>query len=109
MLYLLPGIDAPPVEALWKQEGENRGANLRKAEWGSSGIKSTKPLTIRNKKKLCAIVRSSIVDTHNLKVRGSNPPPATKLRRQVKYLAASIFLAFISTRIQEALWEQEGA
>jgi hypothetical protein len=24
-------------------------------------------------------------------------------------LAASIFLAFISTRIQEALWKQEGA
>ena len=46
---------------------------------------------------------------HNLKVRGSNPPPATKLRRQVKDLAALLFSAYNSTRIQEALWKQEGA
>ena len=30
--------------------------------------------------------------THNLKVAGSNPAPATKLRRQVKGLAALPFL-----------------
>src|SRR4051794_35892115 len=66
------------VEALWKQEGENRGASLRKTEWAAGGCKSTKHLKIRNKRKLCAMLRTVGEHTHNLKVTGSNPVPATK-------------------------------
>jgi hypothetical protein len=46
---------------------------------------------------------------HNLKVVGSNPTPATKLRRQVKDLAAFPFRAYVWNRRLEALWKQENA
>ena len=47
-------------------------------------------------------------EAHNLKVRGSNPLAATKLRRQIKDLAALPSLRSRSNRAQEALWKQEG-
>ena len=46
---------------------------------------------------------------HNLKVVGSNPTPATKLRRQVKGLAALPFLRLSFNLCLEAPWKQEGA
>jgi len=47
---------------------------------------------MRKKSKFCAVSRSLSPGAHNLKVIGSNPIPATKLRRQVKDLAAFSFL-----------------
>ena len=55
-----------PVEALWKQEGENRGANLRKPTWSQCRLKSTKSLKMRRKRKFRAIVRSMSPGAHNL-------------------------------------------
>jgi hypothetical protein len=75
---LLPGRHRRALlEALWKQESENRGAGLRKAEWELGGSKSTKYLKTQNKRKFCAMLRTPSGYTHNLKVTGSNPVPAT--------------------------------
>src|SRR4030088_2729125 len=79
----------PPVEALWKQEGENRGVNLRNGQWGTRLTKSTNSLTIRRKRKFDEIVRNRFDTTHNLKVIGSNPIPATKKTRWISRLAGS--------------------
>ena len=65
-----------------------------------ASLKSTKSLKIRKKKSFCAIASSPPRSTHNLKVIGSNPIPATKF---------SLFCAYVSNRLQEALWKQEGA
>ncbi|MCM8625169.1 hypothetical protein, partial [Accumulibacter sp.] len=66
------------MEALWKQEGESRGVSLRKSECGASRFKSTKALKMRRKKQICVFLRNRFPATHNLKVVGSNPTPATK-------------------------------
>src|SRR5581483_614790 len=67
----------PPMEAQWKQEGENRDANLQKTVLDRWRPKSTKLLKSRRKRKFCVIARSRLNATHNLKVVGSNPTPAT--------------------------------
>jgi len=43
---------AAPVEAWWKQEGENRDVNLRKTELNVCRPKSTKLLKTREKKEI---------------------------------------------------------
>jgi hypothetical protein len=43
---------------MWKQEGEYRDANLRKAEWELRCPKSTKLFKTRRKKNFCAIARN---------------------------------------------------
>ena len=52
------------------------------------------------------------IQSHNLKVAGSNPAPATKFTRQVKDLASVLILrlCFQSARgsTVEAPWKQEG-
>jgi hypothetical protein len=76
----------PALEALWKQEGENRGASLRKTEWELDGSKSTKYLKTRNKRKLCAFLRRPSEHTHNLKVIVLSPHHPDHLTQCLKQL-----------------------
>ena len=67
-----------PVEAWWKHEGENRCAILTiRARFGLVGL-SRNWQDMRKKTRFVAPVRVSFDTTHNLKVAGSNPAPATK-------------------------------
>jgi hypothetical protein len=59
----------------------------------------------------CSIrgLRDSRPQTHNLKVVGSNPTPATIKSRDIKCLKAALQAAFALAPTVEALWKQEGA
>jgi hypothetical protein len=67
-----------PLEALWKHEAEKRCAILTdRAKPGRfAGIGKCRKL--RKNSRLRVIVHGSFDTTHNLKVVGSNPTPATK-------------------------------
>ena len=93
MLDLLPGSTALARGSTMEARGRKSRREPAKTNVGAVGaLKSTKSLKMRRKRKFCAILRSLLPATHNLKVVGSNPTPATKLRRQVKDLAALPFL-----------------
>ena len=66
-----------PLEAWWKHEGENRCAiPTDRAKPGRfTGIGKRRKL--RKNSRFRAIVHGSFDTTHNLKVVGSNPTPAT--------------------------------
>src|SRR5207248_2270565 len=65
----------PPLEALWKQEGEYRRAILRSPRWSRSCRQSTKSLKMRRKRNCCEVERSLLAPTHNLKATGSTLDP----------------------------------
>jgi hypothetical protein len=79
------------LEAWWKHEGENRCAIL------AIRAQATHPDPARNWRKArknsgyCAIVHGLFDTTHNLKVTGSNPVPATKSIKHIKGLNAGRF------------------
>jgi hypothetical protein len=72
-----------PLEALWKHEAEKRGAiPIDRAKPGRfTGIGKCRKL--RKNSRFRVIVHGSFVTTHNLKVVGSNPTPATKLTDKI--------------------------
>jgi hypothetical protein len=110
MVNLLPAVDRARLEALWKQEGASRGAYLRKPTWPLSWSKSTKLLKMQRKRNCCATLRNLPSSTHNLKVIGSNPIPATKITPSSQRLGGVwLFCDYVWNRLQEALWKQEGA
>jgi hypothetical protein len=79
-------------EALWKQEGASQRVRGRKRPWSQRAGKSTKSLKMRKKRKFGAILRSLPPSTHNLKVAGSNPAPATNFTEwAVLLLRAALF------------------
>ena len=66
-----------PLEAWWKHEGENRCAILTiRAQFGLVAL-SRNWQDMRKKTRFVAPDRVSFDTTHNLKVVGSNPTPAT--------------------------------
>lgn len=79
-----------PLEAWWKHEGENRCAiPTDRAKRGlACGVGKCRKL--RKNSRFRAIVHGSFGTAHNLKVRGSNPLPATKIYRVVKRLRAAL-------------------
>ena len=75
-----------PVEAWWKQESANFCVF-------PTSLANTRPGTVprnyrklRNLSRFSAIVHGSFATTHNLKVTGSNPVPATDLSSNNKDL-----------------------
>ena len=79
-----------PLEALWKHEAEKRCAILTdRAKSGRyAGIGKCRKL--RKNSRFRVIVHGSFDTTHNLKVVGSNPTPATKIPRVSKRLSAAL-------------------
>ena len=79
------------MEAWWKHEGKNRCAIL------TIRAQATHPDPARNWRKArknsgyYAINHGSFDTTHNLKVTGSNPVPATKIVRNIKELNVERF------------------
>jgi hypothetical protein len=70
------------LEALWKQEGRNgRGFSGNGAKVAESG-NLDKGRKCRGHSKTSESNRSRLPSTHNLKVVGSNPTPATKFSKQ---------------------------
>ena len=79
------------MEAWWKHEGKNRCAILTicaQAALADPAHNWRKP---RNNSRSRAIVHGSFDTTHNLKVTGSNPVPATKIVRNIKELNVERF------------------
>jgi hypothetical protein len=79
-----------PLEALWKHAAEKGCAILTdRAKPGRvSGVGKCRKL--RKNSRFRVIVHGSFDTTHNLKVVGSNPTPATKLPRVIKRLSAAL-------------------
>ena len=67
-----------PLEAWWKHKGENRCAILTIRAQAGLGDRIRNWRKPRNNSRSRAIVHGSFDTTHNLKVAGSNPAPATK-------------------------------
>jgi len=70
------GLD--PLEALWKHAAEKRCAILTDRAKPSRYAGIGKCRKLRKNLQLRVIVHGSFGTTHNLKVAGSNPAPATK-------------------------------
>ena len=67
-----------PLEALWKHKAEKRCAiPTDRAKW-SLALGIGKCRKLRKNSRFRVIVHGSFGTTHNLKVAGSNPAPATK-------------------------------
>ena len=83
------------MEALWKHEAEKRCAiPTDRAKRGlASGIGKCRKL--RKNSRFRVIVHGSFDTTHNLKVVGSNPAPATKT---IKASPKGWLLAFLDVR-----------
>ena len=67
-----------PLEAWWKQKGKNRCAILAIRAQAAPVGPARNWRKSRNNSRSCAIVHGLFGTTHNLKITGSNPVPATK-------------------------------
>ena len=76
-----------PLEALWKHEAEKRCAIPTDRAKRSLGSGIGKYRKLRKNSRFRVIVHGSFDTTHNLKVVGSNPTPATKSINQSSSLA----------------------
>jgi len=74
------------VEAWWKQQGENCCAIPTIPANTAARLVLRNCLKSRNLSQFSAIVHGSFATTHNLKVTGSNPVPATKSNNDIKRL-----------------------
>ena len=91
-----------PMEAWWKHEGKNRCAILTicaRAALADPAHNWRKP---RNNSRFRAIVHGSFDTTHNLKVVGSNPTPATKLSCEISNTYAALRAAFACRVVLQA-------
>ena len=92
-LECLPVLPRPSphahVEALWKQEGTKCCQFLRNLAHGPRRAGRPKWRKCRRDTQTSTIVRGSFETTHNLKVVGSNPTPATKFNHNIKDLNAA--------------------
>ena len=79
-----------PVEAWWKHEGENRCAILTIRAQATHSDPARNRRKPRNNSRSRAIVHGLFDTTHNLKVTGSNPVPATKKQSVIKRLRAAL-------------------
>ena len=86
------------MEAWWKHEGRNRCAILTicaQAALADPAHNWRKP---RNNSRFHAIVHGLFDTTHNLKVTGSNPVPATSLSEQAADKSQAAFLVATEDR-----------
>ena len=87
------------MEALWKHEAEKRCAiPTDRAKRGlGSGIAKCRKL--RKKSRFRVIVHGSFGTTHNLKVTGSNPVPATKSLKHINDMRPASPRGFLHSRV----------
>ena len=80
----------PRLEACWKQEGTKSCPILRNPAYDPRGAGGFKRRECQRNTQPSAIVHGSFNTTHNLKVVGSNPTPATKFFVVIKRLGAAL-------------------
>ena len=93
-----------PLEAWWKHQGENRCAILpirAQATHADLARNWRKP---RNNSRFRAIVHGLFNTTHNLKVAGSNPAPATKTNKDISTLEPDANRRVFALRILVNTW-----
>ena len=73
-----------PLETWWKHEGRNRCAILTNCAQAAPVGPARNWRKPRNNSRSCAIVHGLFDTTHNLKVTGSNPVPATKTTLHIR-------------------------
>ena len=78
------------AEALWKQEGTKCRQFLRNRAHGGRRAGTSNCRKCRRNTQTSAIVHGPFGTTHNLKVVGSNPTPATRLLHDIKRLSAAL-------------------
>ena len=78
-----------PVEAWWKQKGENCCAIPTIPANTAARLVLRNCRKSRNLSQFSVIVHGSFATTHNLKAAGSNPAPATKLSRVISNLQSA--------------------
>ena len=92
------------MEAWWKHEGRNRCAILTiRAQFGLVP-RSRNWQDMRKKTRFVAPDRVSFDTTHNLKVTGSNPVPATKIISDIKDFKAEHNARLLSFQILVNTW-----
>ena len=91
MLVLPEHLAVLGAEALWKQEGAKCCQFLRNRAQGAPREADSKWRKCRRNTQTSAIVHGSFATTHNLKVTGSNPVPATKSLNKTKELNVERF------------------
>lgn len=105
MMDVLPGKSfRDPMEAWWKHEGKNRCAILTIRAQAGLGDRTRNWRKPRKNSRSCAIVHGSFDTTHNLKVVGSNPTPATKNTSLIKDFNAEHNARLYSFRILVNTW-----
>jgi len=91
VLFVLPRSSPDThAEALWKQEGTKSCQFPRNRAHGARGAGGSKWRECRRNTQTSAIVHGLFDTTHNLKVVGSNPTPATRFIRVIKRLCAAL-------------------
>ena len=92
------------MEALWKHEGENCCAIVPICAQIALVVRSRNWQIMRKKARFVAPDRISFDMTHNLKVVGSNPTPATKIIRLIKDFKAELNARLSSLQILVNTW-----
>ena len=92
------------MEAWWKQEGENCCAIPTNPANTATRLVSRNRRELRNLSQFSAIVHGLFDTTHNLKVTGSNPVPATKKTRLIKDFKAERNARLLSFQILVNTW-----
>ena len=88
------------AEALWKQEGAKYCRFLRNPAHGTRTAVGFKWRKCRKNTQTSAIVHGSLDTTHNLKVVGSNPTPATNIFKFVDFALLRLYVVCVNNFVR---------